>query len=209
MKSHITLNQLKQLLFESDYDIVDLGNVLRMEPCEKQKKMCFNYPGYIFVHKEINPDFQENKPYILIVHEIDPKTKEDFGWSMHYHGFENEDVPEEKLNELYVAIAKSLPKGFNLEAAGGVTPGGLSGISKLANFGFKKEFHPKTQAYWTATTKQGGILDLDLLDKWLNSGKHDDEFIVVQDGGIISPKDFKGKKTMDNTEPKSFSMIKQ
>lgn len=208
VKQHITLNQLRYMLFESKSNIKDFGNVLRMGICDKQKELSFGYPGYVFVHKDTNPNFDKNKPYILIVHEIDPETHEDYGWQLHYRGIETVEFPKETLDDLYIAIAKSLPKGFNLEATGGITPGGLSGIERLKDYGFKKEYHPQTSAHWTSTKEQGGILDVNLLNHWLNSGKHDDEFIVIQGDKEISPKDFDGEFTINNTKPRSFSMLK-
>ena len=128
----INFNQFKKLLFEdlNQLPIVDYGNVLLLKPSEKQKELSFGYPGYVFVHKDQNPEFDKNLPYILIVHEVYPKTNEDYGWQLHYRGIEKEKISKDTLDDLYSAIADFLPNGFRIEATGKMTPGGLAGISE-------------------------------------------------------------------------------
>ena len=109
--------------------------------------MCWGYDGFVLVHKDVNPEFDEGKPLIVII-------DQDGVMQMHFENFGTMPKSEKILNDMYRAVAASCEKGTELKLVGGVTPGGISGFSKLQNYGFKKVFMPDdTNVYW------GGELD--------------------------------------------------
>lgn len=175
--------------------ILDLGNVIKLDTCPKQNEMCFGRDGFLIAHKSDNPDLDADKPYIMII-------KNDGHWEMHFHNFKQEEKDSAKLNDLYNALKTLIPSGFRICARGGCTPGGLSGISKLTDYGFRKEF-VDGNIYWG-----GGDIDMDKFNEWINKEKHFDEYVVIQGDKKISPRDFTGEKTIKNTEPKAFDMIR-
>ena len=68
------------------------------------------------------------------------------------------------------------------------------------------------------TSTGGGELDLAKLEKWLNSGRHYDDFLVRTDGDVepgteggvfVSPCEYGGKITTDNTKPRPFKMVRE
>lgn len=169
--------------------ITDMGRVLRLNACRKQKDMCWGYDGFVLAHKDVNPEFDEGKPFIVVI-------DQDGVRQMHFENFGTMPKSEKILDDMYRAVAASCEKGTELKLVGGATPGGISGFSRLQNYGFKKEFMPDdTNVYW------GGELDPAKLDKWLNSGRHDDDFLVRTDGNVepgtegsvfVSPREYGG-----------------
>lgn len=186
--------------------ITDLGSVLRLDGCGKQKDMCWGNDGFVLAHKDVNPDFDEGKPFIVVI-------DHDSAWQMHFENFGTMPKNEKILDDMYRAVAASCEKGTELELRGGATPGGLSGFSKLRDYGFRKEPLPDdTPVYW------GGELDPARLEKWLNSGRHDDDFLVRTDGDVepgaeggifVSPREYAGKITAGNTKPRPFKMVRE
>ena len=186
--------------------ITDLGSVLRLGSCGKQKDMCWGYDGFVLAHKDVNPEFDEGKPFIVII-------DQDGVMQMHFENFGTMPKSEKILNDMYRAVAASCEKGTELKLVGGVTPGGISGFSKLQNYGFKKVFMPDdTNVYW------GGELDPAKLEKWLNSSRHDDDFLVRTDGDVepgteggvfVSPREYSGEITTGNTKPRPFKMVRE
>lgn len=182
---------------ERNASITDLGRVLRLDSCRRQKGMCWGYDGFVLAHKDVNPGFDEKKPFIAVI-------DQDGVWQMHFENFGKFPKNEKALDDMYKAVAKSCKKGMELKCVGGATPGGLSGISKLQDYGFRKAFLPgDTNVYW------GGELDRARLEKWLNSGRHDDEFLVRDGGGFVSPGEYDGEITPDNTKPRPFKMVRE
>lgn len=178
--------------------IADLGNVLRLDSCAQHKDMCWGYDGFVLVHKDANKNFDSEKPFIAII-------DQDGIWQMHFENFEKMQKNEKILDDMYNAIAASCKKGMELQCVGGATPGGISGISKLQNYGFKKVSMPDdTNVYWSE-----GMMDPAKLEKWLNSGRHNGDFIVKANGKFMHPDKYDGKITMNNTKPKPFKMVKQ
>ena len=47
--------------------ITDLGHVLRLNACGKQKDICWGYDGFVLAHKDVNSEFDEGKPFIVII----------------------------------------------------------------------------------------------------------------------------------------------
>ena len=122
--------------------ITDLGRVLRLDSCRKQKDMCWGYDGFVLAHKDVNPEFDKEKPFIIVI-------DQNGVWQMHFENFGKFPKNEKILDDMYKAVAKSCEKGMELKCVGGATPGGLSGISKLQDYGFKKVFLPgDTNVYW-------------------------------------------------------------
>ena len=69
-----------------------------------------------------------------------------------------------------------------------------------------------TNVYW------GGELDPAKLEKWLNSSRHDDDFLVRTDGDVepgteggvfVSPREYSGEITAGNTKPRPFKMVRE
>ena len=157
---------------EKNLPITGLGRVLRLDSCRKQKDMCWGYDGFVLAHKDVNPEFYKGKPFMVVI-------DQDGVWQMHFENFGKFPKNEKVLDDMYKAVAASCEKGMELQMIGGVTPGGISGFSKLHDYGFKKAYMPDdSNAYW------GGELDPARLEKWLNSGKHDDDFLVRTDGDV-------------------------
>lgn len=176
--------------------ITDLGRVLRLDVCGKQKDMCWGYDGFVLAHKGVNPEFDEGKPFMVVI-------DQDGVRQMHFENFGAAPKDENVLDDMYRAVAASCEKGEVLELRGGATPGGLSGFSKLRDYGFRKEPLPDdTPVYW------GGELDPARLEKWLNGGRHDDEFLVKDGGRFVSPRGYGGEITAGNTKPRPFKMVK-
>ena len=159
--------------------------------------MCWGYDGFVLAHKDVNPEFDKEKPFIIVI-------DQDGVWQMHFENFGKFPKNEKILDDMYKAVAKSCKKGMELKCVGGATPGGLSGISKLQGYGFKKVFLPgDTNVYW------GGELDQAKLEKWLNSGRHDDEFLVRDGEKFVRPDKYKGEITAGNTKPRPFKMVRE
>ena len=137
------------MLFESianeKLPIKKIGSVIRLDTCDKQKEMSFGYDGFVFAHKDVNPKLSDKKPYIIII-------KNDENWEMHFRNFVQGQTTPEQKDDLYHAISKSFPSGFTINARGGCSPGGLSGISKLSKYGFKKQY-VNERIYWESVFK--------------------------------------------------------
>ena len=186
--------------------ITDFGCVLRLDSCQKQKDMCWGYDGFVLAHKDVNPEFDEAKPFIVVI-------DQDGVWQMHFENFGKFPKNEKVLDDMYKAVSASCEKGMELQCIGGATPGGLSGFLKLQNYGFRKEPLPDNiSVYW------GGELDPTRLEKWLNSGRHDDDFLVRTDGDVepgvkggvfVSPRGYGGEITASNTKPRPFKMVRE
>ena len=182
-----------------------MGRVLRLNACRKQKDMCWGYDGFVLAHKDANQEFDEGKPFIVVI-------DQDGVWQMHFENFGTMPKNEKVLDDMYRAVTASCEKGAELKLVGGATPGGISGFSRLQNYGFKKVFMPDdTNVYW------GGELDPAKLEKWLNSGRHNDDFLVRTDGDVepgekggvfVSPHEYSGEITIGNTKPRPFKMVK-
>ena len=97
--------------------------------------MCWGYDGFVLAHKDVNPKFDKEKPFIIVI-------DQDGVWQMHFENFSKFPKNEKVLDDMYKAVSASCEKGMELRCAGGATPGGLSGISKLQDYGFKKVFLP-------------------------------------------------------------------
>ena len=176
--------------------IFDLGRVLRLDACRKQKSMCWGYDGFVLAHKDVNPDFDEEKPFMVVI-------DQDGVRQMHFENFGKFPKDEKILDDMYKALAASCEKGTELKCMGGATPGGISGVSKLQSYGFRKVPMPDdTNVYW------GGELDPAKLEKWLNSCRHDDEFLVRDGDKFVSPREYDGEITPDNTKPRPFKMVR-
>ena len=176
--------------------ITDLGSVFRLDCCGKQKDMCWGYDGFVLAHKDVNSEFDEGKPFMVVI-------DQDGVRQMHFENFGTMPKNEKVLDDMYKAVSISCEKGTELELRGGAMPGGLSGFSKLQDYGFRKEPLPdNTSVYW------GGELDRAKLEKWLNSGRHDDEFLVMDGDKFVSPSEYGGEITADNTKPRPFKMVK-
>jgi len=176
--------------------VSDLGRVLRLDACEKQKDMCWGYDGFVLAHKDVNPGFDQEKPFMVVI-------DQDGAWQMHFENFGTAPKDEKVLDDMYKALAASCEKGMELQARGGATPGGISGISRLQDYGFKKVPMPDdTNVYW------GGEMDWEKLEKWLNSGRHDDAFLVKDGKKFVRPDEYDGEITPDNTKPRPFKMVK-
>ena len=193
-------------IMKQNLPITDMGRVLRLNACRKQKDMCWGYDGFVLAHKDVNQEFDEGKPFIVVI-------DQDGVRQMHFENFGTMPKNEKILDDMYRAVAASCEKGTELKLVGGATPGGISGFSRLQNYGFKKEFMPDdTNVYW------GGELDPAKLDKWLNSGRHDDDFLVRTDGDVepgtdggvfVSPREYGGEITAGNTKPRPFKMVRE
>lgn len=49
--------------------VTDLGCVLRLDACRKQKDMCWDYDGFVLAHKDINPNFDKSKPFMIVINQ--------------------------------------------------------------------------------------------------------------------------------------------
>jgi hypothetical protein len=159
--------------------------------------MCWDYDGFVLAHKDINPNFDKSKPFMIVINQ-------DGNWQMHFENFGTMPKNEKILDDMYTAIAKSCEKGMELICLGGATPGGISGMNKLCKYGFKKvSMSDDTNVYW------GGEMDYDKLDKWLNSGRHNDDFLVKDGNKYIHPDNYSGEVSYDNTKPRPFKLVKE
>lgn len=159
--------------------------------------MCWGYDGFVLAHKDVNPGFDQEKPFMAVI-------DQDGAWQMHFENFGAAPKNEKVLDDMYKALAASCEKGMELQARGGATPGGISGISKLQDYGFKKVPMPDdSPVYW------GGELDWEKLEKWLNSGRHNDAFLVKDGEKFVHPDEYDGEITPDNTKPRPFKMVRE
>lgn len=199
---------LKESHHYSEKIFDDLGNVLRMNTGKAQKRLSFGYPGYVLSHKAVNPKFSKDKPYMILI-------KQNGQWQMHFENFSKLGKRSDILNDFYQAVADTCTPEMEIYAKGGATPGGISGISKLENYGFKKVFcDPTDLVYW------GGELDQKKLKEWLTGGKHLNDFLVTKDGSDhkwnfeddkwVVAANYQGNEpfTMSNTKPRPFKMVK-
>ena len=198
----------------SGLPIDDLGEVLRLNDCPKQRKLCWDYPGFVLVHKKVNPTFDDSKPMLCVVDQTHAKddegNEENLGWNYHYHNFVQGATDAKTLDDLYNALTASCDSGTEFKSAA-FSPGGISGYNKLSQYGFKKVWLPNdTLSYWSSKKEWGGDVDVDKLEGWLNGGKHLDEFLVKGRGDTwLNPKDCPNMKfTYDNTKPRPFKMVK-
>lgn len=182
--------------------IVSTERVLYMKNCPQQKEMCWGYDGIVFVHKDTNPTFDKSKPFMVLIHQMDDEDGE-LGWQIHLENFGATEKNPKVLYELYSVLTQVCDKHIEIRASGGCTPGGLSGISRLQDCGFKKVFDDSIRAYW------GGELDDSKLIRWLNCGQHENEFLVQTNNGLVSSKDYAGEFTKDNTRPRAFKMVRE
>ena len=217
-KFTLTIKQLRQLVREAS--LIDEApqpspitrmedDIMRLEPCTLQKALCWKLDGYVFVHKKLNPSFSKRMPYMILCYQSSS------GWQMHFENFTQIDA-KPYLDAFYKAFAKTCEeKGIKeIFAVGGCTPGGLSGISSLQRYGFKKEwigpfktkkeYQRKGNIYW------GGELDVKRTEAWLNKGTHLDEFLYIQDGMVMDPKEAPEGTEFNcgNTMPKPFKMVR-
>lgn len=201
---------LESIMNENNLPITDMGDILRLNTCQKQKNMSFGYDGFIFVHKDVNPEISDKKPYLMLIHQIDSDDGTDYGWQIHFHNFINGETTPKIYDDLYKALEKTCKSGMELHSAS-FTPGGISGYNKLSKYGFKKIWLPNnTYSYWSTSSDHGGDLILSKLEEWLNNGKHLDEFLVKNENGeFILPKQSNEKKfSYENTIPRPFKMVK-
>ena len=226
-KITLTIGQLRRLVKEAtalneapDQEPLDRmeGDILRLGPCNHQKALCWNLQGFCFTPVKVNPSFSKRMPYMVM-------CKQDDIWQMHFENFDNFDS-KPYLDALYKAFAKTCEEqGIKeINAVGGCTPGGISGISALERYGFHKEYLPipktlkagadgdKTNIYWG-----GATIDPAKADKWLNGGKHLQEFLVVgnpekrykhPEECPLSEPTGKEKYTLNNTNPRPFMMVR-
>ena len=54
-------------IMKQNLPITDLGRVLRLNACGKQKDICWGYDGFVLAHKDVNSEFDEGKPFIVII----------------------------------------------------------------------------------------------------------------------------------------------
>lgn len=226
-KITLTIGQLRRLMKEvttlneaTDQEPLDRmeGDILRLGPCNHQKALCWNLQGFCFTPVKVNPSFSKHMPYMVM-------CKQDDIWQMHFENFDNFDS-KPYLDALYKAFAKTCEEqGIKeINAVGGCTPGGISGISALERYGFHKEYLPtpktlkagadgdKTNIYWG-----GATIDLVKAEKWLNGGKHLQDFLVVgnpekrykhPEECPLSEPTGEEKYTLNNTNPRPFMMVR-
>ena len=139
--------------------------------------MCWDYEGFVLAHKKVNPDFDPKKPFVVVINIPDAVRGERDGWQLHFENFGDMPKDAKAFDDMYKAVAASCPAGRSLYLSGGCTPGGIAGLSKLEDYGFKKEWLPYggSIVYWG-----GDVIDPGKFDKWLNGGRHDGDFLVKE-----------------------------
>lgn len=227
-KFTLTIGQLRRLIQEAAEPLTKMSllahpnvGIIRLGPCNHQKALCWKLHGFCFTPVKVNPSFSKNLPYMVLCYQPDNGC-----WQMHFENFDNFDS-KPYLGALYEAFTQTCEEEGIKEicAIGGCTPGGLSGISSLQFNGFKKVYQPQLKTkkeyedsgssniYWSES-----MVDKAKLEKWLNSGKHLDEFLVIDnpeakpEEQIISKPDESGciqdKYTLQNTMPRPFHMVR-
>lgn len=222
-KFTLTIGQLRRLIQEATINeapdqepITKMdGGIIRLGPCNHQKALCWQLNGFCFAPVDINPSLSKRLPYMML-------CQQDNTWQMHFENFATFDS-KPYLDALYKAFTKTCEEeGIKeISAVGGCTPGGLSGITALQNYGFKKVYQPtlKTKKEFSDSDGSniywgGDTIDPAKADKWLNGGKHTDEFLVIdnpeaksEEQTISEPK--AGEHyTIQNTMPRPFHMVR-
>lgn len=111
--------------------------------------------------------------------------KEKFDWFIHFENETEPNVPytDEEKDILFKALANNIKKGAVITTEGGVTPGGISALKKLENYGFKIiGKHSGKSVYWASDR----LLDKDKLNKWLNEPNHKSDFKIIDNTKPIS-----------------------
>lgn len=106
-------------------------------------------------------------------------------YCLHFENKSNSPFSKSELDRLYKALTFIIPTGTEITSLGGITPGGISGVKKLSNYGFKliDNIHGKNN-YWAGPK----LLDDDKLDVWLNKPENKDNFLIINSNEELNKK---------------------
>lgn len=109
-------------------------------------------------------------------------------WDIHMENKSGSPMTSEEKDILFKALTDNMVSGDVVTSHGGCTPGGISGIKNLANYGFKViGTNSGKDVYWASFN----LLDMDKFNKWIQHAPKED-YIVIDETKPL---------TLDNVRP--------